>query len=81
MTSLQTATAEFLRQFWSAVYRPPPEQGLLSVASPQQLATRAEKMAHYLAKTQDKVSVLVEKGAQLGMDARRINAVRIIMKR
>ncbi|KAG8863526.1 RNA polymerase II transcription factor B subunit 1 [Tulasnella sp. 330] len=74
MTSLQTATTEFLRQFWSAIYPPPPEQGLLSVASPQQLSARAEKMVKYLAKTQGKVSALVQKGAQLGMDARRIDA-------
>ncbi|KAG8981540.1 RNA polymerase II transcription factor B subunit 1 [Tulasnella sp. JGI-2019a] len=74
MTSLQTATSEFLRQFWSAVYPPPPEQGLLSVASPAQLAERAAKMAKYLARTQGKVSTLVQKGAQMGMDGRRIDA-------
>lgn len=76
MTSLQTATAEFLRQFWSAIYPPPPEQGLLSVASPDQLSSRADKMSKYLAKTRSKVAALNHKASQIGMDARRIDAVR-----
>lgn len=77
MTSLQTATSEFLRQFWSAVHPPPPEQGVLSVASPAQLASRAQKMAGYLAKTREKVASLVQKGRTVGMDLSKIDAVSI----
>lgn len=75
MTALQTATAEFLRQFWSAVFPPPPEQGLLSVASPEELATRADKMVKYLGKTRGKVGGLANKASDIGMNPGRIEAV------
>lgn len=78
MTSLQTATSEFLRQFWSAVNPPPPEQGVLSVATPEQLQERKDKMAGYLIKTEDKIQVIAGKAVQSGSDGSKVQAVRVI---
>lgn len=72
MTSLQTATSEFLRQFWSAIEPPPPEQGILSASSPEQREARAQKMVGYLGKTQEKVNVIVQKARGAGVDGNKI---------
>ncbi|KIO32239.1 hypothetical protein M407DRAFT_215073 [Tulasnella calospora MUT 4182] len=72
MTSLQTATSEFLRQFWSAIEPPPPEQGILSASSPEQRQARAEKMVGYLGKTQEKVNVIVQKARSAGVDGNKV---------
>ncbi|KAG8985698.1 RNA polymerase II transcription factor B subunit 1, partial [Tulasnella sp. 427] len=72
MTSLQTATSEFLRQFWSAIEPPAPEQGILSASSPEQRQARAEKMIGYLGKTQEKINAILQKARTAGVDANRI---------
>lgn len=76
MTSLQTTTSEFLRQFWSAIEPPPPEQGILSASSPEQRQARAEKMVGYLGKTQEKVNVIVQKARSAGVDGNKVIQVR-----
>ncbi|KAG5648582.1 hypothetical protein DXG03_003193 [Asterophora parasitica] len=61
MTTCQTAANEFLRQFWSAMYPPPSEvpQSAAAALTPAQRATKAAKMASYLAKTGEKADALV----------------------
>ncbi|KAJ7091198.1 hypothetical protein C8R44DRAFT_844319 [Mycena epipterygia] len=72
MTICQTATNEFMRQFWSSMYPPAPELQVAAVATPAQRATKAAKMIGYLAKTQEKVDALVYMGPQHNVDPARI---------
>jgi len=72
MTSLQTTCSEFLRQFWSAVHPPPPEQGVLSVATPEQLLAREDKMVNHLLKIQDRIDEILRSGEAVGVDPNRI---------
>jgi len=74
MTGLQTATSEFLRQFWSAVHPPPPEQGVLSIATPTQLLDREEKMAGYLSQTEVKIEAILRTASTLGADPGKVQA-------
>ena len=75
MTGLQTATSEFLRQFWSAVHPPPPEQGVLSIATPTQLSDREEKMASHLSQTEVKIEAILRTASTLGADPGKVQAV------
>ncbi|KAJ7772548.1 hypothetical protein DFH07DRAFT_802317 [Mycena maculata] len=72
MTICQTATNEFLRQFWSSMYPPAAELQVVATATPAQRAAKAAKMVGYLAKTQEKVDALVFMGPQHGVDPKRI---------
>ncbi|KAL7281728.1 hypothetical protein ACG7TL_005046 [Trametes sanguinea] len=72
MTTCQTAANEFLRQFWLAIYPPPSEAQMLTVATPAQKAAKAAKMIAYLGKTHEKVEALVRTAPQEGVDPARI---------
>ncbi|KAJ7680559.1 hypothetical protein DFH06DRAFT_1163498 [Mycena polygramma] len=72
MTICQTATNEFLRQFWSSMYPPAAEVQVVAVATPAQRAAKAAKMIGYLSKTQEKVDALVYMGPQHNVDPSRI---------
>ncbi|KAJ7187986.1 hypothetical protein C8R46DRAFT_933665 [Mycena filopes] len=72
MTICQTATNEFLRQFWASMYPPAAEVQVVAVATPAQRAAKTAKMIGYLAKTQEKVDALVYAGPQHGVDPARI---------
>ncbi|KAJ7268740.1 hypothetical protein B0H12DRAFT_1096404 [Mycena haematopus] len=72
MTICQTATNEFLRQFWSSMYPPAAEVQVVAVATPAQRAAKAAKMIGYLSKTQEKVDALVYLGPQHNVDPTRI---------
>ncbi|KAJ7287846.1 hypothetical protein C8J57DRAFT_1285066 [Mycena rebaudengoi] len=72
MVSCQSATNEFLRQFWTAMYPPIVEAQVVNVATPAQRATKAAKMIGYLHKTQEKVDALVYMGPQHNVDPARI---------
>ncbi|KAF7376366.1 hypothetical protein MSAN_00052100 [Mycena sanguinolenta] len=72
MTICQTATNEFLRQFWSSMYPPAAEVQVVAVATPAQRAAKAAKMIGYLSKTQEKVDALVYMGPQHNVDPTRI---------
>ncbi|KAJ6594100.1 hypothetical protein B0H19DRAFT_1093796 [Mycena capillaripes] len=72
MTSCQTATNEFLRQFWSSMYPPAAEVQVVAIATPAQRAAKAAKMIGYLSKTQEKVDALVYMGPQHQVDPARI---------
>ncbi|KAJ6499050.1 hypothetical protein C8R45DRAFT_980909 [Mycena sanguinolenta] len=72
MTICQTATNEFLRQFWSSMYPPAAEVQVVAVATPAQRAAKAAKMIGYLSKTQEKVDALVYMGPQHNVDPARI---------
>ncbi|KAJ7446266.1 hypothetical protein B0H11DRAFT_2085779, partial [Mycena galericulata] len=72
MMICQTATNEFLRQFWSSMYPPAAELQVVATATSAQRATKAAKMIGYLAKTQEKVDSLVYMGPQHNVDPKRI---------
>jgi len=72
MTICQTATNEFLRQFWSSMYPPAAELQVAATATPAQRAAKATKMIGYLTKTQEKVDALVYMGPQHHVDPKRI---------
>ncbi|KAJ7859719.1 hypothetical protein B0H13DRAFT_1126163 [Mycena leptocephala] len=72
MTICQTATNEFLRQFWSSMYPPAAEVQVVAVATPAQRTAKAAKMIGYLSKTQEKVDALVYMGPQHNVDPARI---------
>jgi len=72
MTSCQTAANEFLRQFWSSVCPPPIDVPLLAAATPAQRASKAAKMAGYLAKTYEKVDALIRAAPTEGIEPKRI---------
>ena len=77
MTSCQTSANEFLRHFWSAIL--PARQGDFSAiakATPVQKASRAAKMIGYLAKTDDRVALVLKEAAMAGQDLDRIRFVR-----
>ncbi|KAF9051169.1 hypothetical protein BDZ89DRAFT_527109 [Hymenopellis radicata] len=71
MTTCQTAANEFLRQFWAATY-PSVSDQTLSIATPAQRATKAAKMAGYLAKTHEKVAAIVATSHAQGVDSHKI---------
>ncbi|KAJ7079158.1 hypothetical protein B0H15DRAFT_524345 [Mycena belliarum] len=73
MTICQTATNEFLRQFWSSMYPPAAELQVVAVATPAQRAAKAAKMIGFLSKTQEKVDALVYLGPQHNVDPARID--------
>jgi transcription initiation factor TFIIH subunit 1 len=75
MTICQTATNEFLRQFWSSMYPPAAEVQVVAVATPAQRTAKAAKMIGYLSKTQEKVDALVYMGPQHNVDPARIEIV------
>jgi transcription initiation factor TFIIH subunit 1 len=76
MTTCQMAANEFLRQFWMSICPPPPETQTLAVTSPAQRATKAAKMAGYLAKTHEKVDALIRAAQTEGVDPKKIEIVR-----
>ncbi|KAJ7703002.1 hypothetical protein B0H17DRAFT_1233541 [Mycena rosella] len=80
MTICQTATNEFLRQFWSSMYPPAAELQVVAVATPAQRASKAAKMIGYLSKTQEKVDALVYLGPQHNVDPARIEIALHAMK-
>jgi transcription initiation factor TFIIH subunit 1 len=75
MTVCQTATNEFLRQFWSSMYPPAAEVQVVAVATPAQRTAKAAKMIGYLSKTQEKIDALVYMGPQHNVDPARIEIV------
>lgn len=79
MTSCQTAANEFLRQFWSATYPPLGDLPNLATATPAQRATKAAKMIGYLSKTHEKVHAIVWTAQQQGLDATRVELVRMVI--
>lgn len=61
LTSLHSATNEFLRHFWSAVL--PPRSNDISAsasASPQQKAAKAQRMLGFLEKTGERIQAVKE---------------------
>ncbi|KAJ7135788.1 hypothetical protein C8R44DRAFT_769020, partial [Mycena epipterygia] len=69
MTSCQTATNEFLRQFWASVlYPPPPELQVATVVATATPAQRATKAARMIAK----LDALVDMGPRHDIDRARI---------
>lgn len=77
MRTCQTAANEFLRQFWSSVF-PSPADGIPSgSANAAQKAAKAAKMAGYLTKTPEKVKAIVQTAHKSGLDATKIEVVRI----
>lgn len=78
MTICQTATNEFLRQFWSSMYPPAAEVQVVAVATPTQRAAKAAKMIAYISKTQEKVDALVYMGPQHNVDPSRIETASVV---
>ncbi|KAJ7217862.1 hypothetical protein GGX14DRAFT_438635 [Mycena pura] len=72
MTICQSATNEFLRQFWTSVYPPSAELQVVAAATPAQREAKAAKMIGYLSKTQEKADALVYMGPQHNVDPVRI---------
>jgi len=72
MTICQSATNEFLRQFWTSVYPPSAELQIVAAATPAQREAKAAKMIGYLSKTQEKADALVYMGPQHNVDPVRI---------
>jgi len=75
MTTCQTATNEFLRQFWLATYPLAVETHSL-VATPAQRAAKAAKMIGYISKTAEKVQALVHVAQYSGIDPTHVKNVR-----
>ncbi|KAF8635215.1 hypothetical protein AX17_003991 [Amanita inopinata Kibby_2008] len=75
MKMCQTATNEFLRQFWSCVYPPVAEMQNVTVATPAQRATKATKMIGHIAQTPEKIKLLMKTAEQHGVDPCRIETV------
>ena len=74
MRSVQTATNEFLRQFWSAICPSPRE---LAPQTPAQKAQKAARMAGFLVKTSEKVSALARQAAATNVDRNKVEVVRL----
>lgn len=66
MTNRQTATNEFLRQFWMSMHPPPASKGAL-VLTPAQRTAKIAKMIVYLSKTHEQVEALVH--PRYGLDS------------
>jgi len=81
MTTCQTAANEFLRQFWSAMYPPPTELQTLAVSTAAQRTAKAAKMIGYISKTHEKVEALIRTAQQHGIDAIRVETVRLSLLR
>lgn len=62
LTSLHSATDEFLRHFWTAVLPPRPNDysAAAGTATPEQKAAKAQRMLGYLDKTEERVRKVVE---------------------
>lgn len=75
MTVCQTATNEFLRQFWLAIYPPPSDLQTASAATPAQKAAKAAKMIGYLERTQEKVGAIMHGAQKAGVDPGKIHTV------
>ena len=75
MTATQTATNEFLRQFWLAIYPPPSEFPTASTLNAAQKAAKAAKMIGYLERTHEKVEALKQGAHSLGVDPGKIYTV------
>ncbi|KAN0125315.1 hypothetical protein V8E53_015625 [Lactarius tabidus] len=71
MRTCQTATNEFLRQFWSAVY-PPIGETLGGPTTLTQKTAKATRMAGYLTKTPEKVAAILRAAEMPGVDRTRV---------
>ena len=76
MAATQTATNEFLRQFWLAIYPPPTDLPAAGAPNAAQKAAKAAKMAGYLERTAEKVDGLRQGAHSLGVDPGKIYTVR-----
>ena len=74
MLSVQTATNEFLRQYWHSVY-PSATEPQSSSTTPAQRAAKASKMIGYVSQTAEKVSILKKTAEQNGIDTKHIETV------
>jgi hypothetical protein len=74
MRTCQTATNEFLRQFWSAVY-PPIGETLGGPTTLTQKTAKATRMAGYLTKTPEKVAAILRAAEMPGVDRTRVQIV------
>ncbi|PPQ99447.1 hypothetical protein CVT24_005254 [Panaeolus cyanescens] len=72
MIACQTATDEFLRQFWSAVYPPLGDLQVASQATPAQRAAKAARMIGYISATPEKVQKLIRAGEMHGCPPKKI---------
>lgn len=77
MATCHTATNEFLRQFYSAIY-PPSQDHPMSSATPAQKAAKATKMAGYISRTPDKIASIVQTAQDHGINVAQIEAVRAL---
>ncbi|KAI0031749.1 hypothetical protein K488DRAFT_51454 [Vararia minispora EC-137] len=73
MRSCHAAANEFLRQFWTAIYPPPVEaQTLGPPPTPAQKQAKAARMISLLARTSEKVAIVVREAGAAGADRRRV---------
>jgi transcription initiation factor TFIIH subunit 1 len=75
MATCHTATNEFLRQFYSAIYSPSVDHPMSS-ATPAQKAAKATKMAGYISRTPEKVASIAQTAQEHGINAAQIEMVR-----
>ena len=75
MISCQTATNEFLRQFWGSMFPQQsdfPTVGSLNAAS---RAAKAAKMAGYLERTPEKIKAIIQAAEHAGVDRAKVETV------
>lgn len=79
ITTCATATNEFLRQFWSALYPPPPPTDSLSLGTltTAQRETKIIKMAGYIARTREKVGAVILTAQHAGVELSVVETVSI----
>jgi len=68
ITTCATATNEFLRQFWSALYPSVQDAPTLGVLNATQRAAKINKMIDYIMRTHEKVDAIKLTGQHAGVD-------------
>jgi transcription initiation factor TFIIH subunit 1 len=83
ITTLATATNEFLRQFWSALYPPfiddtgKSTSKTLANASPAQRDAKMLKMINYLRLTREKTLIIYNAAPHAGVEVKTLETVRV----
>lgn len=77
ITSCATATNEFLRQFWKALYPAPPQESgsTLSTLTPAQREAKMIKMIGYIARTHEKVGAVILTAQHAGVELKVVETV------
>lgn len=77
MSSCATATNEFLRQFWTALYPPVQEGPVLALPTQTQREAKIIKMAGYIGRTREKVTAIMLSAQHAGVELHVMETVSI----